>query len=127
MNCIDCSYNLLKDGHCNCTYEGCECIKINVLEKENAELKEDLRNKKLAIQNRNGRIKELEAENAELKERHKSVCESLTNTHRHIREQLTEAREIIKELLSSCFGYNSKTVNYEVKAKAEDFLNSEVS
>lgn len=34
----------------------------------------------------------------------------------------SEAKEIIKELLSSCFGYNSKTVNYEVKAKAEQFL-----
>ena len=41
-------------------------------------------------------------------------------------EQLTKAKEIIKELLNSCFGYNSKTVNYEVKAKAEQFLNSEV-
>lgn len=37
-------------------------------------------------------------------------------------DQLTEAKEIIKELLSSCFGYNSKTVNYEVKAKAQAFL-----
>lgn len=60
MNCIDCRYSLLKDGHSKCTYEEGECIKISVLEKENAELKEDLRNKKLAIQNRNGRSKELE-------------------------------------------------------------------
>lgn len=60
MNCIDCRYNLIKDGHSNCTYDGGECIKISVLEAENAELKEDLRNKKLAIKNRNGRIKELE-------------------------------------------------------------------
>lgn len=37
-------------------------------------------------------------------------------------QQLTKAKEIIKELLNSCFGYNSKTVNYEVKAKAEQFL-----
>ena len=37
-------------------------------------------------------------------------------------KQLTKAKEIIKELLNSCFGYNSKTVNYEVKAKAEQFL-----
>lgn len=36
--------------------------------------------------------------------------------------QLTKAKEIIKGLLNSCFGYNSKTVNYEVKAKAEQFL-----
>jgi hypothetical protein len=41
--------------------------KIADLEKENAELKEDLRNKKLALQNRNGRIKELQEENAELR------------------------------------------------------------
>lgn len=33
-----------------------------------------------------------------------------------------EAKEIIRKLLSSCFGYTSKTVNYEVKAKAEAFL-----
>ena len=37
-------------------------------------------------------------------------------------EQLTKAKEIIRELLNSCFGYNSKTVNYEVKVKAEQFL-----
>lgn len=36
--------------------------------------------------------------------------------------KLSKAKEIIKELLNSCFGYNSKTVNYEVKAKAEQFL-----
>lgn len=37
-------------------------------------------------------------------------------------QQLAKAKEIIRELLSSCYGYNSKTVNYEVKAKAEAFL-----
>lgn len=37
-------------------------------------------------------------------------------------DENAEAKEIIRELLSSCFGYNSKTVNYEVKAKAEAFL-----
>lgn len=36
--------------------------------------------------------------------------------------KLSKAKEIIKGLLNSCFGYNSKTVNYEVKAKAEQFL-----
>ena len=36
--------------------------------------------------------------------------------------KLTKAKEIIKELLDSCFGYNSKTVNYVVKAKAGQFL-----
>jgi len=42
MNCIDCSYSLLKDGHSKCTYEEGECIKISLLEKENAELKNKL-------------------------------------------------------------------------------------
>lgn len=36
--------------------------------------------------------------------------------------KLEYAKTIIEELLSSCFGYNSKTVNYDVKAKAEEFL-----
>lgn len=40
-------------------------------------------------------------------------------------KQLTKAKEIISELLDSCFGYNSKTANYEVKAKAEQFLKEE--
>lgn len=37
----------------------------------------------------------------------------------------SKAKEIVNELLSSCFGYNSKTVNYEVKTKAEHFLKEE--
>jgi hypothetical protein len=125
MNCIDCRYNLLKDGNYNCTYEEGECIKISVLEKENAELERKLEQteKDLADYQFNyPTIKELQKENAELKAHHKSVCDTLTNTHRNLREQLIEAKEIIRELLNSCFGYNSKTVNYEVKVKAEQFL-----
>ena len=45
------------------------------------------------------KIEQLEKENAELKEQHKNVCENLTNTHRNIREQLTKAKEIIKTFL----------------------------
>lgn len=41
---------------------------------------------------------------------------------RQSEQQLTEAKGIIKGLLTSCFGYTSKTVNYEIKAKAEAFL-----
>lgn len=41
---------------------------------------------------------------------------------KNLGNQLTNAKEIIKELLESCFGYNSKSVNYEIKAKAEQFL-----
>ena len=39
-----------------------------------------------------------------------------------LREENGQAKEIIKGLLASCFGYDSKTVNYELKAKAEAFL-----
>ena len=41
---------------------------------------------------------------------------------RQSEEKITKAKGIIRELLSSCFGYNSKTVNYEVKTKAEQLL-----
>ena len=61
---------------------------------------------------------ELEKENAELKERaDRADLDSVTFFN-----QLCKAKEIISELLNSCFGYNSKTVNYEVKTKAEQFL-----
>jgi hypothetical protein len=99
MNCIDCRYSLLKDGHYNCTYEEGECIKINVLEKENAELERKLEQteKDLADYQFNyPTIKELQKENAELKAHHKSVCDTLTNTHRNLGEQLTKAKELIK-------------------------------
>ena len=42
MNCNDCCYNLPKDSYSYCTYENGECVKISMLEKENAELKEKL-------------------------------------------------------------------------------------
>lgn len=98
MNCIDCSYSLTKDGHCNCTYEEGECIKINVLKKENTELKKH----------------------------HKSVCDTLTNTHRHIRKQLTQAKEIIAELLNN-FAYPIGREDWTVEdadtvSEAEQFL-----
>jgi flagellar biosynthesis/type III secretory pathway protein FliH len=78
------------------------------------------------------RIAELEKENAELKAENqkwkdewqeqvqKATDEGYARTLQTM--QLTKAKEIIKELLSSCFGYNSKTVNYEIKAEAEQFL-----
>ena len=40
-------------------------------------------------------------------------------------DELTEAKGIINELLDSCFGYNSKTINYEIKSKAEAFIGKE--
>ena len=157
MNCIDCRYSLIKDGHSKCTYEEGECIKINVLEKENAVLERKLEQteKDLADYQFNyPTIKELQKENAELKKKvsylednlrvarkdreklqldvAKGLKEFVTDfpatafrylaNEKYI-EQLSKAKEIIRELLNSCFGYNSKTVNYEVKAKAEQFLN----
>ena len=65
---------------------------------------------------------DLEKENAELKT--ERGCETCTKFDE---VKLTKAKEIIRELLDSCFGYNSKTVNYGIKAEAEAFLNSEVA
>lgn len=114
---------------------------LSELEAENAELKEDLRNKKLAIQNRNGRIKELEKdcdetqelldkqieatlklykENLELKEHHKSVCDTLTNTHRHIREQLNEAKELLMRFVWASAYFNGEEA--DLIADAKQFL-----
>ena len=66
---------------------------------------------------------------AELKEKNKSYEEIIDNSSTTLArersknyKQLTEAKEIIKGLLESCFGYHSKSVNYEVKARAEKFL-----
>lgn len=86
-------------------------------------------------------IADLEKENSELKEkleraerardywkdssfdwRHKCTSRRPFRVAVKAQKQLTKAKEIISELLSSCFGYNSKTVNYEVKTKAEQFL-----
>jgi hypothetical protein len=62
-------------------------------------------------------------ENAELKKLKRECETSLCRAeYQYNYEQLTKAKEIISELLRSCFGYNSKTVNYEVKSKAEQFL-----
>ena len=74
------------------------------------------------------KIAEVEKENAELRKEwqeqvQKATDEGYTRTLQTM--QLTKAKEIIRELLSSCFGYNSKTVNYEVKAQAEQFLNED--
>ena len=105
---------------------------FEIICKENAELERKLEQteKDLADYQFNyPTIKELQKENAELKTRDcwKS-CEyanpksELIGQHIKDVQNLTKAKEIIRELLNSCFGYNSKTVNYEVKVKAEQFL-----
>jgi hypothetical protein len=99
--------------------------RIADLEKENAELKE-----KVSYLEDNLRVARKDRENLQLdvakglkefvKDYPATSLRFLAN-EKYI-EQLTQAKEIIRELLNSCFGYNSKTVNYEVKVKAEQFL-----
>lgn len=84
---------------------------------------------------REEQIRALQKQNGELTDELKALQDSvkdygagcyengLRKGKRKFSEQLTKAKEIISDLLSSCFGYNSKTVNYEVRAKAEQFLN----
>lgn len=85
------------------------------LEKENAELKTK-------------KIPQLERRIASIRGSHsvdaKKLNARIEQVERLKKEnaELTKAKEIIKELLNSCFGYSSKTVNYEVKANAEQFL-----
>lgn len=64
----------------------------------------------------------LEKENAGLRHVNSVTLSQLNLYNGELIIELIKAKEIIRELLSSCFGYNSKTVNYEVKAKTEAFL-----
>ena len=73
---------------------------------------------------RNKRIDELQKKNHDLEKyiaelKTEKGCETCTKFDE---VKLTKAKEIIRELLDSCFGYNSKTVNYGIKAEAEAFL-----
>lgn len=61
---------------------------------------------------------ELEKKNEELKNRNGVLAGQKASLQRW----LGEARVIIKGLLESCFGPTSKTVNYEIKARAVQFL-----
>ena len=67
------------------------------------------------------KYKSYKDENAQLKNRNSELAGQKASLERWY----GEAKEIIKGLLDSCFGYYSKTVNYEVKAKAELFLKEE--
>ena len=128
------------DGSLVCSGIGTALIVSRQLEKRISELEEKLEQteKDLADYQFNyPTIKELQKENAELKMSLKVERKNKSNVFAELNDETAqsnemlmmenaEAKEIIRELLSSCFGYNSKTVNYEVKAKAEAFLNSEV-
>ena len=104
------------------------------LEKENAKLKCECRRCVHTDcpcilsdygKDRNGicdHFKDVFDENIELKEKLGKCAKMPVLYCLGAKETITKAKEIIKELLDSCFGYNSKTVNYVVKAKAEQFL-----
>jgi hypothetical protein len=84
MNCNDCCYNLPKDGYSYCTYEDGECIKISMLEKENAELKNKLEHRNcLDCSNHSSNLRmktlELEKECTKAKEIIKKFSEFVNN------------------------------------------------
>lgn len=148
MNCIDCRYSLLKDGHYNCTYEEGECIKISVLEKENAELERKLEQteKDLADYQFNyPTIKELQKENAELKEKYKwlgsstkcwfrnAPCRSCDEHDERLKllglcyiGQLDKAKELIKSLVDDLEIIDGEqTRKLKSVKEAEQFLKEE--
>jgi hypothetical protein len=115
--------------------------RIAELEKENKELKTkkipQLERKIASIRGahsvdckklnaRTEQVERLKEENARLKKESEENQDLATIAYMQgaskYKAKLEYAKTIIEDLLSSCFGYNSKTVNYEVKAKAEEFL-----
>lgn len=105
MNCNDCCYNLPKDGYSYCTYEDGECIKISMLEKENAELKKKLEHRNcLDCSNHSSNLRmrnlDLEKANAELKEDNsewEKASDKWKSVYEITNKQLTKAKEIIKK------------------------------
>lgn len=93
MNCNDCCYNLPRDGHPYCTYEDGECIKISILEKENAELEKD-------------------------KEYFSDALDKQIAATFKVVEQLNEAKDIIKGLLT----HNLKMHNYVIYNLDKDVI-----
>ena len=99
--------------------------RCDTLEKENAELKEQV-----SYLKDNLRVARKDREDLQL-DVAKGLKEFVTDypatalrylANEKYVERFNEARAIIKGLLESCFGPTSKTVNYEVKARAEQFL-----
>ena len=109
-----------------------KCVQRDCCRLENECAKCDLVLPKEEIVNAYNEALKLQQEIAELKEEmkakqvvlndFKSRVETVTDRFDKKSSQLTKAKEIVRDLLNSCFGYNSKTVNYEVKVKAEQFL-----
>lgn len=114
MNCVDCCYNLPGDGHSYCTYEEGECVKISMLEKENAELQQKWLNESY--------------EKAKLIEKWKhngeniiQECKDIEGAKTYYEHQLIKAKDLIHNLLRVTWG---EGWNYSLdwKVKAEQFL-----
>ena len=93
MNCNDCCYNLPKDGHSYCTYEDGECVKISILEKENAELKDD----------------------------NKVMADNFSKMEQKFYDNLVKAKEIIENIIRVTWG-EGWNYSLDWKVKAEQFL-----
>ena len=145
--CSKCDDDITKNYiHCD-TCKGFECFKLGKAE-ATKELQEELTKKDKVIEELTQihfsdteglekqiqidaeQIRALQKQNGELTDKVDELKKrngELAGQKASLERWLGEAKEIIRELLSSCFGYNSKTVNYEVKAKAEAFLKNEVT
>jgi FtsZ-binding cell division protein ZapB len=102
------------------------------LEEENAELKKSVNNwlkYEKETQYHKSIIKDLKKENAELRKDKKELCHSISEGGKacvYLNEQLTKAKEIIKDLLGSENTSCEEEMFFEIRQKAEQFLNSEV-
>lgn len=122
MNCNDCCYNLPRDGYSYCTYEDGECIKISMLEKENAELKEQISNVRECF------ISASSGDDFEMAESAREVMEVLDipcYRHKDKREKskLTKAKELLKKWVEL---YKPKLEGYPItpiQEQTEQFLN----
>ena len=96
--------------------------KIPQLERRIASIRGSHRVDVKKLNARTEQVERLKKENARLKDGIALKDEEVGCIETDFNTFKSKAKEIISELLSSSFGYNSKTVNYEVKAKAEQFL-----
>ena len=122
--CTCCPYFF--DGYChNCTHEDCEREMLEKGDKRKMKhAPEEIKNRLSNIGEAIGNIAldyitDLEKENAELK----SGCGMC---YRKDKENLTKAKEIIKDLLGSENTSCEEEMFFEIRQKAEQFLNGEV-
>lgn len=118
MNCTNCCYNLPKDGHAYCTYEEGECVKISVLEKENAELKKSCDETQELLDKQIEATYKVVEEIEKLKESYHYEAEVIdgkpTGKAILVPDSLAYAKSIIQDLLNNSDEY--------AKQRARDFL-----